>query len=124
MKMKIWMYLVIVVVILTIYALVGMSIRPNDRYQSWCNDLMIKCGYNPPCLKIMSGGKRSTIKKCDNDTYIYLSESSSERSDKKSLVYLMAHSISEYKHDAKYYSAVDNMLNESDIERLDVDCTI
>jgi hypothetical protein len=106
--MKAWLYLVLFVIILTIFSLAGMNTNQTDIYKEWCEETMISAGYSPPALKILKG-KHNRVKLVGHCYYIYLKHTC-ETDMKKSLIYLLSHTISKFKKDIIYYSAVDKMM--------------
>jgi hypothetical protein len=117
------MYLVAFIIILTIYAVIGVTCKVNNgRYKLWCETLLNDCDYHAPSITIMSGGKSSAIKHDDLTNYIYLQDGVNEDDNKRTLIYLLAHTVSGYKRDMMYYSAVDKMMEKAGVDRLKSRC--
>lgn len=119
--MKIWIYLVAFVIILTLFALVGMQTKITNKYKDWCEETMISCDYSPPRLIILEGNK-NIIKKSEFTYYIYVKhpkdDSDIEQTKmKKSLIYMLSYIVSDFKMDAKYYSAIDKMMEYGCVDR-------
>lgn len=110
-------------VILTVYAVIGITCEvDNARYKAWCENLLIDCEYDAPPLTLMKGGNTSAIKQNGRVNYVYLRAGGNEDNNKRTLVYLLAHTVSGYKRNMLYYSAVDKMMEKASVDRLKSRC--
>lgn len=111
--MEFWIYLAIFVIIFTIYSFIGIKCeKREDDYVEWCNELLLECGFDPPQLFIMKGGKCNTVKKINGVAYIYLNEQRSDMANKKTLVYLISYLTTDFfKEDSQYYTNMDHLMS-------------
>jgi len=109
------MYLSVFVIILTLFSVVGMKTVRTDKHKEWIEDTMLASDYSPPQFRIMKGNK-NVIKRVGYVYYVYIKHGNDEEM-KKALVYMLAYTISGFKRDSVYYSAIDKMMITGDVDR-------
>lgn len=121
-----WIYLLIFIIIFIIFSFVGLRRNTDNRYKSWCNDILLENGFDPPELHIFEAKKYSCVKIRHGIAYIYLYPQVDEKSDKKMLIYLLTYlTTDKYKTDSHYYTNLDLLMNtfenKENVSRVNVD---